>query len=83
MYTMQLSQTLNIKKKARIMVEKSCVLIGIVDDKGILAPNEVYIQIRQDNQGSKRDRNQTSKFFDAFKEVMEEAERAEVITIKS
>ena len=43
MYTMQLSQTLNIKKKARIMVEKSCVLIGIVDEKGILAPNEVYI----------------------------------------
>ena len=32
LYTMQLSQTLAIKKKARILLEDSCVLIGVVDD---------------------------------------------------
>ena len=43
LYTMQLSQTLGIKKKARILVEDSCVLIGVVDDRGILGPNEVFV----------------------------------------
>ena len=32
LYTMQLSQTLSIKKKARILVRDSCVLMGVVDD---------------------------------------------------
>jgi hypothetical protein len=30
------------------MVKDSCVLIGVVDDKGILAPNQIYCQIRKD-----------------------------------
>lgn len=48
---MQLSQTLSIKKKARILLEDSCVLIGVVDDRGILGPNEVYVQIRKESCG--------------------------------
>lgn len=51
LYTMQLSQTLSIKKKARILLEDSCVLIGVVDDRGILGPNEVYVQIRKESGG--------------------------------
>ena len=31
-YAMQLSKNLSLKKKARIEVEHSCVLIGVVDD---------------------------------------------------
>jgi hypothetical protein len=34
---------MNIKKKARILVPDSCVLIGVIDDKGILEENEVYV----------------------------------------
>ncbi len=79
MYTMQLSQTLSIKKKARIILEDSCVLIGVVDDRGILGPNEVYIQIRKETGGggssTKAKKNQTSKFFEAFKEVINESEK--------
>lgn len=52
LYTMQLSQTLSIKKKARIFLEESCVLIGVVDDRGILGPNEVYVKIRKESGGS-------------------------------
>ena len=51
LYTMQLSQTLSIKKKARILLEDSCVLIGVVDDRGILGPNEVYVQIHKESGG--------------------------------
>lgn len=43
LYTMQLSQTLAIKKRARISLEDSCVLIGVVDDQGILKPNEIFV----------------------------------------
>ena len=42
LYTMQLSQTLQIKKKAKILVRNSCVLIGVVDDRGLLGQNEVF-----------------------------------------
>ena len=70
-----------MKKKARIFLEDSCVLIGVVDDRGILGPNEVYIQIRKggadaasnDNRHRKA-RSSSSKFFDAFKEVIREGE---------
>lgn len=53
LYTTQLTQTLSMKKKARILVEDSCVLIGVVDDQGILAPNEVYVQLRKESGGKK------------------------------
>jgi RNA-dependent RNA polymerase len=47
LYTTQLSKTISMKKKARILVEDSCVLIGVVDDLGILGPDQVYVQIRE------------------------------------
>ena len=75
LYTMQLSQTLSLKKKARIHLPDSCVLLGVVDDQGILAHNEVYVQIRKDNGaagGGGSSRKQASRFFEAFKEVMKE-----------
>lgn len=50
LYSMQLTSYLSLKKKARIIVPESCVLIGVVDDKGILEENEVFIQIRRENQ---------------------------------
>ena len=53
LYTMQLSQTLAIKKRARISLEDSCVLIGVVDDQGILGPNEIFCQIRQEKNTAK------------------------------
>lgn len=40
---MQLNAHLNIKKKAKILVPNSCCLIGVIDDKGILEENEVFI----------------------------------------
>jgi hypothetical protein len=49
LYSMQLTSYLSLKKKARIIVPNSCVLIGVVDDQGILEENEVFIQIRRDN----------------------------------
>jgi hypothetical protein len=36
-----------LKDKARIKVNNSCVLIGVVDAKGILEEGEVFIQIDQ------------------------------------
>ena len=43
LYSMQLSQYLNLKKKARIIVKDSCVLIGVIDDQGILEEGEVFV----------------------------------------
>lgn len=33
---MQLNQLMNLKKKARILLPDSCVLIGIIDPTGVL-----------------------------------------------
>lgn len=65
LYTMQISQLLSLKKKARIIVKDACVLIGVVDDKGILAPNQVFCQIRHDSllfsqQNKKKTRSRSS-----------------------
>jgi hypothetical protein len=43
LYCMQLNQYMNLKKKARIPVEKSCVLIGVADPYGCLEENEVFV----------------------------------------
>lgn len=34
---------MQIKKKARILVPESAVLIGVIDDKGILEEDEVFV----------------------------------------
>lgn len=49
LYSMQLSNYINLKKKARILLPESCVLIGVVDETGFLEENEVYIKIRRDS----------------------------------
>ena len=42
---MVLGHAVNIKKKARIKIKDSCVLIGVIDESGILEENEVHIRI--------------------------------------
>ena len=42
LYTMQLSSFINLKKKARIIVPDSCVLLGVIDEYGILEEDEVF-----------------------------------------
>ena len=49
MYARQLSILLTLKKKARILVAESAVLMGVVDEEGILEENEVFVQIKRDN----------------------------------
>jgi len=49
LYSMQLNQFMNLKKKARILLPDSCVLIGIVDPTGILNEDEIFVQTRKDN----------------------------------
>jgi RNA dependent RNA polymerase len=47
---MVLGSAVNLKKKARIKITDSCVLIGCTDERGILEEGEVFIQInRQSN----------------------------------
>ena len=36
LHSMELNQMMNLKKKARILLPESCVLIGIVDPTGTL-----------------------------------------------
>lgn len=57
LYTMQLSQTLAMKKRARISLDDSSVLIGVVDDTGLLGPNEVFVQIRKEKHTAKINAN--------------------------
>jgi RNA-dependent RNA polymerase len=46
LYTMQLSSFMNLKKKARIIIPDSCVLLGVIDESGVLEENEIFCQIR-------------------------------------
>jgi hypothetical protein len=36
-----------LKKKARIRVKESCVLIGVIDESGVLEEGQVYIKINR------------------------------------
>jgi len=49
LHSMQLNQSTSLKKKARILLPESCVLIGIVDPTGTLEEDEVFVQTRKDN----------------------------------
>ena len=42
-HALQLSVYQGIKKKARIMIPQSTNLIGVVDESGILEPDEVFV----------------------------------------
>ena len=45
LYSIQLQQFLQMRSKARILVQKSCVLIGCVDERGVLGEKEVYVDL--------------------------------------
>ncbi len=42
---MVLGNSVNLKKKARIKVKDSAVLIGIIDERGILEEGEVFVSV--------------------------------------
>lgn len=44
---MVLGQLQGLKDKARIKINDSCVLIGVIDEDGILEEGEVFIQVDQ------------------------------------
>lgn len=46
---MVLGQLTSLRKKARIMVADSCVLIGVADQQGILEEGEIFVQVRYDS----------------------------------
>jgi RNA dependent RNA polymerase len=44
---MVLGNSVNLKKKARIKVRDSAVLIGIIDEDGLLNEGEVFVRIQR------------------------------------
>ena len=42
---MILGQALRLKNKARIKMQDACVLIGVVDELGVLEENEIFVQV--------------------------------------
>ena len=48
-HALQVCSLLAIKKKARIQVQESANLIGVVDESGILEENEIFVQIKTDS----------------------------------
>lgn len=46
---MVLGQSLALKQKARILIPDCAVLIGVIDQYGILEEGEVFVQIRPDS----------------------------------
>ena len=44
---MVLGNSVNLKKKARIKVRDSCVLMGIIDERGILEEGEIFVRIQR------------------------------------
>ena len=58
LHTMVLGNALNLKKKARIRIKNACVLIGVVDELGILKEGEIFVQIERNSfekdEGSER-----------------------------
>lgn len=49
LHTMVLGNALNLKKKARIKIKDACVLIGVVDELGLLAEGEIFVQIERNS----------------------------------
>ena len=57
---LQVSNYTKIKKKSRILLPNSANLLGVIDSTGTLAPNEVFIQIKQSNFDSTNTKNDTT-----------------------
>lgn len=45
MCNMVLGQALRLKNKARVKLRDACVLIGVIDEQGILEENEIFVQV--------------------------------------
>ena len=45
----QVAITTELRKKAKILVKDSAVLMGVVDEDGILGEDEVFVQLKRDN----------------------------------
>jgi hypothetical protein len=44
---MVLGNAVNLKKKARIKVRDACVVVGVIDEEGILNEGEVFVRIQR------------------------------------
>jgi hypothetical protein len=44
---MVLGNSVNLKKKARIKVKDACVVMGVIDEEGILEEGEVFVRIQR------------------------------------
>ena len=44
---MVLGNSVNLKKKARIKIRDSAVLIGIIDEQGLLNEGEIFVRIQR------------------------------------
>jgi hypothetical protein len=44
---MVLGNSVNLKKKARIKIKDSAVLIGIIDEWGLLNEGEIFVRIQR------------------------------------
>ena len=42
---MILCQALRLKNKTRIKISKGCVLVGVIDEEGILEEDEIFCQV--------------------------------------
>jgi|LauGreDrversion4_2_1035121.scaffolds.fasta_scaffold163803_1 hypothetical protein len=46
---MVLGNAVNLKKKARIKIKDACVLIGVIDQEGILNEGEIFLRYEISN----------------------------------
>ena len=69
---MVLGHAVNLKKKARIKIKDGCVLIGVIDEKGLLNPGEVLIRIQP----------QSYEINDEFENLVSEIQSAEERKLK-
>ena len=82
---MVLGQAVNLKKKARIIVHKSCVLIGVIDETGTLEEGEVFLRINRSSfEKELADENKDSEKYEdtkkgVFKTIMKHQEYEEQI----
>jgi len=44
---MVLGNSVNLKKKARIKVKNSCVLMGVIDERGLLEEGEIFVRVQR------------------------------------
>jgi RNA-dependent RNA polymerase len=45
----QIEVITELRRKARILLPESAILMGVIDESGILAEDEVFVQLKRDN----------------------------------